>query len=115
MARSLQPVEQAIAIDGADEVAHLSEPVDQAVEAVDDRLAVLIADVEPDVGMSTGDAGHVAEPTGGEAQQRGVLVGTVGGEPHQACRGQVGHVTDDGDHLVVALRGHRHHLGAERR
>ena len=66
-------------------------------------------------GMAAGDAGHVAEPAGGEAQQGGVLVGPVGGESHQARRGEVRHVADDGDHLVVALRRHRHHLGAERR
>ena len=113
--RPLQAIEEAVAIDGVDDVAHLAEPIDQAVERGDDGVAVLVADVEPDVGMAAGDAGHVAEPAGGEAQQGGVLVGAVGGEAHQARRGEVRHVADDGDHLVVALRGHRHHLGAEGR
>ena len=63
--------------------------------------------------MAAGDAGHVAEPAGGQAQQRGVLLGPVGGDAHQARRREVRHVADDGDHLVVALGRHRHDLGAE--
>jgi hypothetical protein len=109
----LQTLEQAVTIDGPDDLTHLAESIDQAVEGDDDRVTVLIADVEPDVGMSAGDAGHVTEAAGGEAQQGGVLVGAVGGESHQARRGEVRHVTDDGDHLIVAFGRHRHHLGAE--
>ena len=50
------------------------------------------ADVGPDAGWPGGDAGHVAEAAGGEAQQRGVLLGAVVGEAHQRGRGQVRHV-----------------------
>ena len=42
--------------------------------------AVLGADVEPDRRVPAGDAGHVAEAAGCQAQQRGVLLGSVGGE-----------------------------------
>ena len=79
---------QRVAVDRTDDVTHLGEPGDQAVEGVDDGRAVLVADVEPDVGMAAGDAGHVPEPAGGEAQQGGVLVGAVGGQAHQAGRGR---------------------------
>ena len=94
-------------------LAHLAEAIEQRVERGEDRRTVLGADVQPDVGVPAGDAGHVAEPAGGQAQQGGVLLGAVGGDAHQAGGGQVGHVADDGDHLVVAVRRHRHDLGAE--
>ena len=64
-------------------------------------------------GLTAGDAGHVAEPAGGEAQQGGVLLGAVGGDAHQARRREVRHVADDGDHLVVAVGRHGDDLGAE--
>ena len=63
--------------------------------------------------MAAGDAGHVAEAAGGQAQQRGVLLGAVGGQAHQRRRGEVRHVADDGDELVVAVGRQRDDLGAE--
>ena len=53
--------------------------------------------------MAAGDAGHVAESAGGQPQQGGMLGCPVGGEAHQARRGEMWHVADDGDHLVVAI------------
>ena len=100
---------------GLDEPADVGEPVDQPVERRQDRVAVLGADVEPDVGMPAGDAGHVAEAARGEAQQRGVLLGAVGGQPHQRRRGQVRNVADHRDDLVVALRREGDDIGTERR
>ena len=64
-------------------------------------------------GMTGGDAGHVAEAAGGEAQQRGVLLGAVAGQAHQRRRGEVRHVADDGDDLVVAIGGQGDDIGAE--
>ena len=42
-----------------------------------------------------------------------MLFGPVGGDAHQAGGGQVRDVADDGDHLVMPVGRHRHHLGAE--
>ena len=58
-------------------VAGLAELGEQPVHRVEDRVAVLGADVGPDAGLAGGDAGHVAEPTGRQAQQRAVLLGAV--------------------------------------
>ena len=86
-----------------------------ASSTVDDRGAVLGADVGPDAGMAGGDAGHVAEAAGGQAQQRGVLLGALAGQAHERGRGEVRHVGDDRDQRVVALGRQRDHVGAERR
>ncbi len=65
-------------------------PVDQAVEPVDDGDAVLVADVGPDGRVPGGDAGHVAEAAGGQAQQGGVLLGPLVGQRHQRGGGRGG-------------------------
>ena len=73
------------------------------------------ADVEPDPRLAARHPGHVAKAAGRESQQRGVFLGSVAGHAHQRRRGEVRHVADDGDELVVPLRCQRHHVGAERR
>ena len=73
------------------------------------------ADVRPDRGMARRDAGHVTEAAGGEAQQRGVLLGAVLRDAHERGRGQVRHVRDDCDQRVVALGRDRDDFGPERR
>ena len=87
-----EPLEQRRAVALVDDVAHVGEPLDERVERVDDRPAVLAADVLPDRGMARRDAGHVAEAARGEAQQRGVLLGAILRDAHQRGRGQVRHV-----------------------
>jgi len=87
----------------------------EGVEGGDDRVAVLDTDVGPDAGVSGRDARHVAEPTRGQPEQGGVLLGSFGGEPHQGCRREVGYVRDDRDQRVVLLRRERDHVGAEGR
>ena len=51
--------------------------------------------------MAGGDAGHVAEATGGQAQQRAVLFGAVGRRIHQRGRDEMRHVRHDGHQPVV--------------
>ena len=83
------------------------------VEAGDDRVAVGDADVGPDRGVTGGDAGHVSEPTGGEPQQRRVLLVPARGDIHQrGCR-ELRNVAHDGDERIVVIGAHREHLGPE--
>ena len=84
------------------------QALDQLVERVEDGGTVLGADVEPDPWLPARHTGHVAETTGGEAEQRGVLLGTRAGETHQGRRGEMWHVADDGDQMVVTFGVDRH-------
>ena len=59
------------------------------------------------------DAGHVAKPAGGQPEQRRMLLGTVAGQAHQRRRGEVRHMTDDRDDLVVAIGGQGDDVGTE--
>ncbi len=105
--------QQAFAILGGYDVAHGAERVDESVEHLHDRVAVLGADVGPDARVSGSDAGHVAEATRGEAQQSAMLGRTLVGQTHQ---GRSGEVRDMGHHRyqsVVVLGAERHHLGTQ--
>ena len=86
-----------------------------SVEGGDDGGSVVGAHVGPDAGLPRRDPGHVAEPAGGQPQQRRVLLGGAVGQVHQRGRGQVRDVGDHGHQRVVLLRGQRHHLGPEAR
>ena len=74
----------------------------ELVDHVDDGRAVLGTDVRPDGGRARRDAGHVAEATGRQAQQGGVLVRSLVGDAHQRRGGQVRDVGHDGDERIVA-------------
>ena len=63
--------------------------------------------------MTRCDTGHVAESAGSQAQQRGVLFGSVAGQPHQCRRSQVGYVTDHGHDLIVAVGRQGHDVGTQ--
>ena len=63
--------------------------------------------------MARGDAGHVAEAAGREAQQRRVLLGAFARQTHQRRRREVRHVADDRHHLVVTVGRQRDHLGTQ--
>ena len=52
-------------------------------------VAVLGADVGPDARVAGGDAGHVPEPAGRQAQHGPVLLGPLVGQAHHGGRGQV--------------------------
>ena len=65
--------------------------------------------------MAGRDAGHVAEPAGGEAQQGPVLGGPLVGQVHERGGREVRHVGDDGHERVVVVGCERDHVGAERR
>ena len=112
--RALEHGQQRVAVGLVHRGAHVAEPGDEAVEHVDDRRAVLGADVGPDAGMTGGDPGHVAEAAGREPQQRPVLLGSLVGEVHQRRRGEVRHVRHHRDERVVALGRQRDDVGAER-
>ena len=86
----------------------------QLVEHVDDGDAVVAADVGPDARVPRGDAGHVPEAAGGQAQQRPVLLAALVGQPHQRGRRQVGHVRHDRHQLVVAVGRQGDDLGPQR-
>ena len=86
---------------------------DEAVERVDDGVAVLGADVGPDARVAGGDAGHVAEAAGGQPQQRRVLLGALVGQAHERRGGEVGHVGHHGHERVVAIGRQGDDVGAE--
>ncbi len=80
---------------------------------VDDRVGVVGADVRPDRGLPGRDPGHVAEPAGGQAQQRAVGLGPVSGRVHEGRRDQVGHVGHHCDQPVVVGRRQGDDVGTE--
>ncbi len=65
--------------------------------------------------MARRDAGHVAEPTRGQAQQHRVLVVPRAGHVHERRRGQLRHVAHHRDQRVVQFGRDRDRLGAEAR
>lgn len=101
------------AIVGVDHSPHAVQTVDEAIERRQDGHPVLGTDVEPDGRVAAGDAGHVAKAAGGKPQQRGVFLAAVAGQAHQRGGGEVRHVADDRDHLVVALGRQCNHVGTE--
>ena len=86
---------------------------EQAVEHIDDGGAVLGADVGPDARVAGGDARHVAEPAGRQAQQGAMLGCPVIGHPHERRGGEVRHVGDDSHEGVVVIGRQRHDVGSE--
>ena len=105
MAGPLEQVEQQGSVARGHQVPHVAQGLQQPVEHVEDPGPVLDAQIGPDGRIACGDAGHVPEPTGGQAQQGGVLEGGVGGQVHEGGRGQVRDVGHHGDQVVVAGRG----------
>ena len=85
----------------------------QIVEYVDDGGAVLGADVGPDPRVPRGDAGHVAEATRGEAEQRPVLLAALVGQAHQGGRRQVRDVRHHRHQLVVPVGRQGDDLGPQ--
>ena len=115
-ARELGAVEerdQTRAVLFGDDATDFVQPGDQVVQHGQYGRGVVPAYVGPD-GRRTGrDSGHVPEASGGQAQEGRVGVGRLGGKPHEGGRGQVGHVRDDGDKVVVAVGRKRHEVGTE--
>jgi hypothetical protein len=111
--RHAAAVRTGTAVVAIDDVAHRRQAFDEAIHRRQDRRTVLRADVEPDRRVTGSDSGHVAEPAGGESQQRGMLLGTVAGQSHQRCRSEMGHMADDCHHLIVAVGRERHDIGSE--
>ena len=72
-----------VPIAAVDRGAQLTEIADQVIERVDDGRSIRLADVESDVGTTTGDPRHVPEPARSEAQERGIADRPVGGEAHE--------------------------------
>ena len=103
-ARTLQHVEQAVAIAGRDQGAHAGERVDVLVERGDDRVTVRDADVGPDPGMARGDPGHVAEPARREPEQRACSAPRVAATSISVRRRELRDVTHDRHQRVVLLR-----------
>ena len=111
----VQPIEQGLAVVGVDDAADVGSGPSISSSSASRMAGRFSAQMSSQIaGLPARDPGHVAEATGGEAQQCGVLLGTVAGETHQGRRGEVRHVADDGDQVVVTFGVDRHDLGAER-